>query len=277
MDDTYAVNQDSKDNLLAILENDSDRENDHLNIVSVSTPQHGTVTINGESVFYTPDAGFSSMDSFSYVIEDIFVTEPHPPGPASTCQVSIDVIRNLPPEAKDDDYGVSKNSNDNPFEVLLNDSDPDGDEIRIVEVGVPMNGTVVFTDNLILYSPNPGYSGVDRFQYRIEDSKGGEDTASVTVTIENKPPVAIDDFASVRKNSQVIIDVLANDFDPDGDPITIVEVIQDDYPKGTVVDNGDGTLTYTPTPGWWGGDSFQYTISDGESTATATVTLDVIR
>jgi len=275
--DEFTVQQDSTNNPLNILANDSDPEYDNLKIVAVSNPAHGTVTISGTTVLYTPNPGFYGTDSFTYEIEDIFVTEPHPPGPASTAHVSINVMpANEPPVAVDDAYEVGKNSSDNRFDVLLNDSDPEGDMLTIIGTGTPTNGTLTFTADSILYTPNEGYVGEDRFDYTITDGKGGEATAWVTVSIKTRPPVAVNDRGKTWKNTSVVIDVLANDYDPDGDPITIVEIIQDEHPMGTVVDNGDGTLTYTPMRGWWGGDKFQYTISDGEQTATATVTLKVI-
>jgi len=275
--DTYSVDRDSTGNVLPVLDNDIDPENDYLKIVSVSDPAHGTVEISGESVLlYTPDAGFTGKDTFTYVIEEMHRTTPHPRGPESTATVTINV-KNSPPVAVDDDYEVDKNSYDNPFDVLMNDSDPDGDPISIVSATRPMLGDVWVGNTIIKYTPPEGYCGTDSFTYRIEDDKGGEDMASVTVTVINKPPVARDDHAETYKNRSVVIDVLANDFDPDGDPITVLDIILAEHPKGTVEDNGDGTLTYSPTPGWWGGDSFQYTIIDDcGGTATATVTLDVI-
>ena len=172
-------------------------------------------------------------------------------------------------------YTVAKNTSDTPLTVLDNDTDPDDDPIRIIRVGTPANGTVSFTGDLILYTPNPEFIGEDRFEYTITDDISGEASAWVTVTVVNQPPVAVDDSAETWKNIRVVIDVLANDYDPDGDDITIVDIIQDEHPMGTVTDNGDGTLTYMPMKGWFGGDQFQYTISDGELTDTATVTIYV--
>jgi hypothetical protein len=90
----------------------------------------------------------------------------------------------------------------------------------------------------------------------------------------NTPPVANDDFATTVKNTAVTIAVLANDFDPDGDPLTVIEAVHSTM--GMTIINPDGTITYHPMPGWWGGDTFTYTISDGRGgTDTATVTLEV--
>ncbi|MDV6029899.1 MAG: hypothetical protein F9B45_07285 [Phycisphaera sp. RhM] len=92
----------------------------------------------------------------------------------------------------------------------------------------------------------------------------------------NNLPIAVDDSASADSEVEQIIDVLANDSDPDGDPITIVSVDSSSVGGGSVVINPDNTLSYTSAPGFAGSDSFTYRISDGQGgTATATVTVDV--
>ena len=91
----------------------------------------------------------------------------------------------------------------------------------------------------------------------------------------NAPPVATDDAVPTPVDAPVTIAVLGNDHDPDGDPLTVVAVTQP--LGGTVVLNPDGTLTYTPHPGFIGPDTFTYTLSDGRGrTATGTVRLPVV-
>ena len=93
----------------------------------------------------------------------------------------------------------------------------------------------------------------------------------------NVAPEASDDTFYTEQDTTIVLtaeDLLANDSDIDGPgPLTITVVT--DGTLGTVVDNGDGTVTYTSTSGA-GPDSFSYTISDGDLTATATVELDVL-
>ena len=85
------------------------------------------------------------------------------------------------------------------------------------------------------------------------------------LAITNKPPVANDDSVSTNVDTAVVIDVVANDADPESDAIIVVDVT--DPANGSVVDNGDGTITYTPDAAYTGSDSFEYTIID--STAGA--------
>jgi hypothetical protein len=90
----------------------------------------------------------------------------------------------------------------------------------------------------------------------------------------NEPPVAQDDSASTNKNTAVTINVLANDDDPDSDPLTVA--VADPPTNGTATRNGDETVTYAPNTGFVGTDSFSYEITDGNggmSTATVTVTV----
>lgn len=89
----------------------------------------------------------------------------------------------------------------------------------------------------------------------------------------NLAPDAVDDHAETVRDTPVIIDVLANDTDPDGDALTTTAVTQPQH--GTAVVNADGTVTYAPDPGYTGPDAFSYTASDGEADDTAGVTVDV--
>lgn len=90
----------------------------------------------------------------------------------------------------------------------------------------------------------------------------------------NEPPIAADDIAFTTRDTPVLIDVLANDSDPDGDALAIQSFTQP--ANGSVNDNGDGTLTYTPAPGFSGTDRFDYVVHDdrgGAAAATVSVTV----
>src|SRR5262249_49838901 len=93
----------------------------------------------------------------------------------------------------------------------------------------------------------------------------------------NHPPVAANDSDSTNENQQLVVSapgLLANDTDPDNDPITAVKVT--DPSHGTVTVNSNGSFTYTPTTGWYGTDSFTYKANDGQADSNvATVTITV--
>ncbi|QCB53349.1 tandem-95 repeat protein [Sphingopyxis sp. PAMC25046] len=135
----------------------------------------------------------------------------------------------------------------------------------------------VLADNTLTHANDGEDSVTDSFAVTVTDSDGSSANASLDVRIVDDVPTAANDSAGAAEDTPVVIDVLANDVrGADGvDPATGV-VLATAPAKGTVVYNGDGTFTYTPTAGQEGEDSFTYTITDGDgdtSTATVTVTL----
>ena len=139
-----------------------------------------------------------------------------------------------PPDAVNDSFdNIPENSIDNVLDVLANDSDLDGDLLTIIDVGVTSNGgtvTINETNNELLYTPAPGFVGTETFNYTLSDSTDLTDEATVTVTVTsdaiNSAPEPEDDFFDNIEisSSGNVLDVLANDSDPDGDPLTILEV-----------------------------------------------------
>jgi outer membrane protein OmpA-like peptidoglycan-associated protein len=273
--DTYVLDQNSTNNSLNVLANDSDPDGDTLVITSVGTPGHGSASIAGNKVVYTPASGFTGSDSFSYAIAD-------GKGGTASATVSITiqaVVVNHPPVAQNDAYTVDQNSSANSLNVLANDSDPDGDTLTITTVSTPAHGTASIAGNKVSYTPAPGYSGADTFTYSIADGKGGTASASVAITVTvpvpNHPPVAQNDAYTVDQNSSAnSLDVLANDSDPDGDPLTITAVGTPAHGTASIINN---RISYTPAAGYTGSDSFTYTIADGRGgSASATVAITVV-
>ena len=125
------------------------------------------------------------------------------------------------------------------------------------------------------YVPEPDYHGPDSFTFTAHYGLAISNEGTVNITVEsvNDPPIATDDEAETTKGAPVVIDVLANDYDMDNDPLSVASVTQGS--KGSVDINPDETVTYTPGRRFKGSDTFTYTCSDGnggEATATVTVT-----
>ena len=153
---------------LSVLANDSDPDGDALTVTGTTTPAHGSATANANNtVTYTPAAGYSGPDSFSYTISDGH-------GGADTGLVSLTVSPgNRPPSASNDTLTTSV---DVPatVSVLANDTDPDGDALTVTGASTPANGTTVVNANgSITYTPAAGYVGTDSFTYTISDGRGG--------------------------------------------------------------------------------------------------------
>ena len=163
-----------------------------------------------------------------------------------------------------------------PGNVLANDSDPDGDTLRVAAVTSPENGTVRTEAGGVRYTPSPGYVGLDRFRYTVADPGGLSATAAVRVTVlpVNHPPEAVDDEAETLEDLPALVDVLVNDSDPDGDRLRVVSATAPAHGTVTVRSR---RVRYAPAPNYHGPDRFRYTISDpGGLTATAMVTLMVL-
>jgi len=161
--------------------------------------------------------------------------------------------------------------------VLANDTDPDGDGLSVQSVTDPPHGTATNNGNSVTYTPDQNFVGADTFDYPTRDGRGGTSTAPVSVNVTqpaNRPPTANPDSATTQQNTPVTINVVANDTDPDGDTLTVSGVTQGAH--GTVTNNGNGTVTYSPNAGFSGTDNFTYTISDGHGgSATGQVSVTV--
>jgi hypothetical protein len=262
--------------------NDSDPEG-ALDLSSANTsctgcaePGNGTLVNNGDGTFrYTPDPDYNGPDSFVYEICDV-------PGSCDMATVSITITPvNDPPAAVDDVATTSEDTSVN-INVAFNDTDVDGnlDLGSVTVTSDPSSGSLLYKgDGTFDYTPGPGYIGSDSFDYEICDDGGLCDTATVniTVTMHNDPPVALDDSAIVDEDDAVIIDVLANDSDPDGNLDPDSASVTTGPSNGMIVKNGDNTFTYTPDANFYGGDSFDYEICDTFTVcATATVDISVI-
>jgi hypothetical protein len=142
-------------------------------------------------------------------------------------------------------------------------------------------------DGTFTYTPNTGYFGPDSFVYQICDTALECDTATVNITVSAVPPANIapfanDDFAETPKNTAVTFSVTGNDVDADGS-IDVTSVVittgLNTQRGGEVVENGDGTVTFTPKNGFRGTDTFKYTVDDnlGLTSNEATVRVNVTR
>ncbi|MEM9271508.1 MAG: Ig-like domain-containing protein [Cyanobacteria bacterium P01_F01_bin.143] len=283
---------------IRVLNNDSDPDGDLIFLESFDQAANGTVLRNtngtpddssDDRLMYVPDVGFTGTDSFEYVIND-----GNGGTDRATVTVTVEQANNAPIAIADN--ATTTQGKQVGVRVLNNDSDPDGDALRIQSFTQGDYGQVVKnnngtpdnpSDDRLVYKPNADFTGTDSFEYVINDGNGGTDRATVTVTVEdngpaNNSPIAIADNATTTKGKQVGVQVLDNDSDPDGDALRIQSFTQGDY--GQVVKNNNATpndptddrLVYKPNADFTGTDSFEYVINDGNGgTDRATVTVTV--
>jgi VCBS repeat-containing protein len=250
-----------------VLANDSDPDGDPLTVIAVTQPRFGSVTINPDNTltFSIGSEVFIGTEFFTYVVAD-------PQGGQAVGNVAVGINRNNHRAQGGDDTATVEANGSVTINVLANDSDPDGDPLTVQFIWVaPAHGQAIPNDDsTVTYKPAKDFVGTDTFQYFLSDGRGGnaEPTVTVTVTPPNHPPVASNDSAAINQGGSATVNVLANDTDPDGDPLTVTAA------DGVI--NPDQTVTFTPSPTAAGVISFSYTISDGRGkTATASVLISV--
>ncbi|MBM5068906.1 tandem-95 repeat protein, partial [Vibrio parahaemolyticus] len=162
------------------------------------------------------------------------------------------------------------------IKVLGNDTFEGGDQVVSLDTNNgPANGTVsVNPDGSVTYTPNDNYHGTDSFTYIVTSGGVSESTTvNVDVTPVNDAPVAKDDIATTQEDTAVTIDALPNDTDADGDKLSI-ESASVPKEQGTV-EVVDGKLVFTPAENFNGDAEITYTVTDGQLTDEAKVTVTV--
>ncbi|QGQ30125.1 Ig-like domain-containing protein [Gimesia maris] len=288
--DTVAATEDSPLTFAAsdLLTNDNagpaDESGQTLTVTSVSATAdtHGTVVLNGDgTITFTPDADYNGAASFEYTITDDGTTNSVADSMTAVGTVNLDIAGvNDAPTAGADGFTVSEDSTTT-LDVLSNDSiAPDfGETLSIVSVGTGSAGGTVTIANGgadLSYTPAADFVGTETFTYTINDgTPGSTDQATVTITVTevNDAPVTADDLVTTSEDNALTFnaaDLLLNDqagpANESGQTLTVTAVVATADTHGTVVLNGDGTITYTPDADFNGTASFAYTVTDDGTT-----------
>ena len=268
-----------------VLDNDHDPAGGPLRVVGVSEPEGASIGITGDQQQVVLDIPATTERGFTVGYE---IENDHGDRAASTIEVRI-VPPDDPNRAPIAGTDIARTLEARPvaIDVLANDRDPDGDPLVLEGIArQPANGTArVLDDDRIQYTPDPGFTGTDRFAYTIADTGGLRATGEVLIGVtgrwdENRPPQAQDDTAAATAGGPAVtIDVLANDFDPDGDPLTVVAVGEVRLGRAQLATDG-ASVVYVPPDSIDGAEAeaaFTYRIDDGrggqdEAVVTITIT-----
>ena len=278
--DSATVEQDTAItlNVADVLLNDRDIEGDALTITAVANALNGTVVLDSvaETITFTPDADYFGPASFDYTVSDGQASD------TGTVNLTVNEELNVGPAAVSDSV-VGREDETlviDVAELLVNDSDGNGDVLSITAVSNALNGSVTLDSvaQTISFVPDANYNGAASFDYTVSDGTL-ESVASVAIDIAavNDAPAAVADSATVEQDTAItlnVADVLLNDRDIEGDALTITAVAN--ALNGTVVlDSVAETITFTPDADYFGPASFDYTVSDGQASDTGTVNLTV--
>ncbi|HHC6721304.1 TPA: tandem-95 repeat protein, partial [Vibrio parahaemolyticus] len=250
--------------IIKVLGNDTFEGDDK--VVSLDTnngPANGTVSVNPDgSVTYTPNDNYHGADSFTYIVTSGGVSE------STTVNVDVTPVNDAP--VAKDDIATTQEDTAVTIDVLPNDTDIDGDTLRIDSASVPKEqGTVEVVNGKLVFTPAENFNGDAEITYTVTDG-ALTDQATVKVTVN-----AVNDTPVVESN--IADQALAEDFTPY--TIDLNTAFSD-------VDNVDGELTFsvsgnsniqvaivngiatiTPTADWNGSETLTFTATDpsGES------------
>ncbi len=295
VNDAYtAILEDSVDNVLNVLVNDNAgpaNEDQALTIdpATLTQPAHGTVTIDGATLKYTPVANYFGADSFQYSVIDSGGLK----SALATVNLTVNNVNDPPVVQNDQATGILEDSSNNSINVLANDSpginESGVDSLTIISVqNFSQGGSATISGSSVIYKPAANFFGQETFSYTVRDTGGLEATATVTVTVNNvnDPVDAVNDGQAQGMyvdefTTNNVLNVLANDSagpNEDASALTITAVAALPTTTGTISIAPDGkSVLYTPGAGIFGPatDTFTYTISDGEYTDTATVEVTI--
>jgi hypothetical protein len=185
--------------------------------------------------------------------------------------VAVLITNNNLPEANTDIARVKRNGSVT-IDVLANDTDGDNDILSLGVVNATFGSVTITADQHLAYQSKIDFVGVDSITYTLSDGNGGSASSTVSVTVYvNEAPLAVNDSANTDDRTAIVLDVVSNDSDADGDLLSLISASVD---FGVVVINDDNTLTYKPSESFSGTATVSYTIDDGQGEqATAEVTV----
>ena len=264
-----------------LIDNGNGEDFDYIGTLSVAsqtlvTTYGGTAQISTDGSFtYAGPSHYSGSDNFTYTITDSLTHL----SDIGTVFVSNILVPNRPPLGIDDSFNAQGETIAH-GNVLTNDTDPDGDALTVqAQSFTTENGgqVVLNSDGSFTYQAADGFrGGTDTFDYTVQDSYGGQSTASVTIAnlFISHAPVAQEDILSADNGATASGNVLTNDSDPDGDSISAIAQTLTTAHGGTATVGADGTFDYQAAAGFRGTDTVNYTVQDSfgvQSTGTVTI------
>ncbi|MEC4091728.1 Ig-like domain-containing protein [Pseudoalteromonas rubra] len=263
--------------LLSTATDDDTDSGDTLTVSAVSQPQHGQLSLNADGSFsYQHNGSENHSDSFTFQVVD----SSNATSATQTVTLTINAVADAPTTVNDtattnEDEAVT-------FNLLSNDSDPEGDMVAssAAIVTQPTKGSVSIENGVVTYTPNTNANGQDTFTYTVKDAAlntSSEATATVTITAVNDRPTVQNFAVNIDEdNASDALAVRAGASDvEDGNPSGDIAVATQPTKGSVAIDQNAGTLVYTPSANETGTDSFTYTITDSEGSTSEPATVSV--
>ncbi|EMY6579353.1 tandem-95 repeat protein, partial [Vibrio alginolyticus] len=260
-----------------LLANATDVDGDNLEAVNLSTNDpNATIVENADGSFtITPSENFFGEIEFTYDVTDAIETV------AADLNLTVNPVNDLP-----DVPDLSFTTEDGEAititeaELLAQATDIEGDDLSVVNV-TSLSDTVQVTDNgdgTYTLTPEQGFFGNVDLTFDVSD---GTDVVAANIDLKvefvNDAPEAAPIVADVDEDGSILVTqemLLENASDQDGDDLYATALETND-PNASIVDNGDGTFTVTPSQHFNGDIEFTYEVSDGELSVANEMTLTV--
>ncbi|MCP4179369.1 MAG: tandem-95 repeat protein [bacterium] len=250
-----------------VLSNDTDPNGDTLTVTETTTPSNGIISLNNNTITYTPNANYIGTDIFNYTINDTH-------GAQASASVNVTVADNTPnphPPPSNEDYGVNdseawfRNTEANDYVIfyIAEDGKNKGGLYMIEN-----NGTYTISLDQLHFQIHNDWN---QYSFVYSTHEGQKVTkwfqrGSMPTPINNNP-IANNDSGTIYKNTEILINVLSNDSDPDGDSISLTQISSP--ANGSALIKGNSIL-YTPDNNFTGTDIFNYTINDTHGAQAST-------
>ncbi|WP_284204124.1 tandem-95 repeat protein, partial [Psychromonas marina] len=260
-----------------LLANASDLDGDSLAATNLATnDENATIIQNSDGSFtITPSEDFNGDIEFSYDVTDGIETV------ATELELTVTPVNDAP-DVPDLSFNMIEDESITVTteQLLAQATDVEGDELSVVNVSSqdPNVEVVDNGDGTYTITPQPEYSGTAGLSFDVSD---GTDVVSADINLNiefvNDAPEAEPIVASVDEDGTILVTqemLLENASDNDGDLLR-ADSLQTNDPNATVVDNGDGTFSVTPSENFNGDITFSYDVSDGETDTPTELTLTV--
>ena len=227
----------------------------------------------GNYTFVPDDSAIEGLKTNATLFFTLKVTDGSGATDSETLTINIDGVNDTPEAPATN--SVTTDEDTASSAVAIGASDRDAGEVLTYSVKTgeePAHGSVSFNQGAgtFSYTPAADYNGPDSFTVLVTDASGATAEQVVSVTVNAVADIA-NDSASTNEDTVVTTNVLAND-SFEGSP-SVTGVTQGAH--GSVVNNNDGTVTYTPNADYNGLDSYTYTVTSGGVTETATVNVTI--
>ena len=258
----------NEDTSKAITLSGSDPDSDPLTYQIARGPLRGTLTGTAPNLTYRPapdypGINFPGTDSFTFTVSDGSLT-------SAVATVGITIIPvNDAPQAIAQNVSVAA---DTAEPITLAGSDPEGYAFSYTITSYPAYGILTGIAPNLIYTPPANFHGSDSFTFRVSDSEGTlSPAATIAITVVNDPPVANPQNLELAPDTSASVTLSASD--NCNDALTYAIVSQ---PSNGILSGTEPNLTYTPTAGYSGADSFTFKANDGTNdSAAATVSITV--